>query len=54
MKMNIGIETSTGSMATPPHMRSTMSEMPMRLNTPSIQPSQREDQRQPPMTKATG
>ena len=46
MKMNMGIEASTGSAATPAHMRSTMSEMPMRLKTPSIGAGQREDQRQ--------
>ena len=35
MKMNIGIDASTGSLATPPHMRSTMSDRPINLKVPS-------------------
>ena len=47
MKMNIGIEASTGSAATPAHMRRTTSEMPISLNTPSHVPHERKDERQP-------
>ena len=47
MKMNMGIDASTGSSATPPHMRSTTSDMPIILNTPSHAPNERKDERQP-------
>ena len=46
MKMNMGIDASTGSLATPPHMRSTISDRPIRLNTPSQAPKTRKDERQ--------
>ena len=45
MKMNIGIDTSTGSAATPPHMRRMMLDMPMNGNTSAAQPMTREHQR---------
>ena len=47
MKMNIGIETSTGSTATPPHMRSRMLDRLANGNTPSSHPIDGEDQRRP-------
>ena len=54
MKMNIGIEASTGSAATPPHMRSTMSDRPISRNMPSQEPSSAKISASPPMMKATG
>ena len=54
MKMNIGIETSTGSTATPPHMRSRMFDRLASGNTPSSQPMQAKISAVPPITKATG
>ena len=54
MKMNMGIEASTGSAATPAHMRSTTSEMPMRLKTPRYAPASAKISARPPMMKATG
>jgi hypothetical protein len=54
MKMNIGIEASTGSLATPPHMRSTMSDMPTRLKVPSDQPMSAKMSDSPAMMNATG
>ena len=54
MKMNIGTETSTGSTATPPHMRSRMLERLWIGNTPSIQPIQANTSAEPPITNATG
>jgi hypothetical protein len=54
MKMNMGTEASTGSAATPPHMRSTMSKRPMMLKTPRNQPTTAKNIAIPAMTKATG
>ena len=54
MKMNMGIDASTGSAATPAHMRSTMSERPIILNTPSHVPKTANTSARPPMMKATG
>jgi len=54
MKMNIGIEASTGSIATPPHMRSTTSDRPMRLKTPSQAPNSANTSAVPPITNPTG
>ena len=54
MKMNIGIDTSTGSTATPPHMRSRMLERLEIGKTPSSQPIQAKKNAEPPITKATG
>ena len=54
MKMNIGIDASTGSAATPAHMRSTTSEMPIILNTPSHEPKIAKTSANPPMMNATG
>lgn len=54
MKMNIGIDASTGSAATPAHIRNTTSEMPMRWKTPSEAPTRANSSDSPPMTKATG
>ena len=54
MKMNIGIEASTGSAATPAHMRSTTSERPISLNTPSHAPMSAKTSDRPPMMNATG
>ena len=54
MKMNIGIDASTGSLATPPHMRSTISDRPIRLKMPSHAPRSAKMSDSPPMMKATG
>ena len=54
MKMNIGIDASTGSLATPPHMRSTISDRPIRLKMPSHAPMSAKMSDSPPMMKATG
>jgi hypothetical protein len=54
MKMNMGIDASTGSAATPPHMRSTTSEIPISENTPSSQPASANISAMPPITNATG
>jgi hypothetical protein len=54
MKMNIGIETSTGSTATPPHMRNRMLESDGSGNTPSSQPATAKASAVPPITNATG
>jgi hypothetical protein len=54
MKMNIGIDASTGSLATPPHMRSTISVMPIMLNVPSQVPRSANTSDSPPMMNATG
>jgi hypothetical protein len=54
MKMNIGIDASTGSAATPAHMRSTTSERPIIRNTPSHEPTSAKISANPPMMKATG
>ena len=54
MKMNIGIDASTGSLATPPHMRNTTSESPIILKTPSQAPMSANIRDRPPMMKATG
>ncbi len=54
MKMNIGIETSTGSTATPPHIRSRMLDRLANGNTPSHQPIEAKIRADPPITKATG
>ena len=54
MKMNMGIDASTGSLATPPHMRSTISDRPINLNTPSHAPKSAKMSASPPMMKATG
>ena len=54
MKMNIGTETSTGSTATPPHMRSRMFERLAIGNTPSHQPMPANISAEPPITNATG
>ena len=54
MKMNIGIDTSTGSAATPPHMRRMMLDMPMNGNTSAAQPMTAKTSAVPPSTNATG
>jgi hypothetical protein len=54
MKMNIGIDTSTGSAATPPHMRSRMFDRPIMGNTSSDQPISANTSAVPPSTNATG
>jgi hypothetical protein len=54
MKMNMGIDASTGSAATPAHMRSTTSEMPIILNMPSHAPKIAKMSANPPMMNATG
>ena len=54
MKMNMGIDASTGSLATPPHMRRTISDRPIRLNVPSQAPKTAKASASPPMMKATG
>ena len=54
MKMNIGIDTSTGSAATPPHMRSRMFDMPMNWKTSRDHPITANTSAVPPSTKATG
>ena len=54
MKMNMGIDASTGSAATPPHMRSTTSDRPIIENTPSAEPASANSSAIPPMTNATG
>ena len=54
MKMNMGIDASTGSLATPPHMRSTISDRPISLKTPSQAPKTAKASASPPMMKATG
>ncbi len=54
MKMNMGIDARTGSLATPPHMRSTISDRPIRLNVPSHTPTSAKMSDSPPMMKATG
>jgi hypothetical protein len=48
MKMNIGIDASTGSAATPPHMRSTMSDRPIIENTPRSEPASAKNRAIPP------
>ncbi len=50
MKMNMGNETSTGSTATPPHMRSRMLFSLTRLNSPSPQPIRAKINPVPPST----
>ena len=54
MKMNIGIDASTGSAATPPHMRSTTLDRPIIENTSSSEPTSANSSAIPPITKATG
>ena len=54
MKMNIGIETSTGSIATPPHMRSTMFDRLTNGRSPKLQPITAKIKPVPPSTNATG
>ena len=54
MKMNMGIDTSTGSTATPPHMRSRMLDSVANGNTPSSQPIEAKMRAVPPITNATG
>ena len=54
MKMNIGTETRTGSIATPPHMRSSTLERLLIGKTPSSQPMKPNASPMPPITNATG
>src|SRR5262245_66483570 len=53
MKMNMGIDASTGALATPPHMRSTMSDRPINLKNPNHAPKSAKMSDNPPMMKAT-
>ena len=54
MKMNMGIDTSTGSTATPPHMRSRTFESRKNGNTSSHHPMAANTSAVPPITNATG
>jgi hypothetical protein len=54
MKMNIGIDTSTGSAATPPHKRSRMLDRPIRLKASNDQAMSAKTSAVPPSTNATG